>query len=67
MALKIVLDWDLCESNFICNDACPEVFQIDEEKDELIVAMEEVPDELAACVEKAATMCPKGAITLSEN
>ena len=66
MAQKIVLDWDLCESNFICNDACPEVFQIDEEKDELIVAMEEVPDELAASVEKAATMCPKGAITLAD-
>lgn len=66
MSLKIVLDWDLCESNFICNDACPEVFKIDGEKDELILAMEEIPIELAPDVEKAATMCPKGAITLSE-
>ena len=66
MSLKIVLDWDLCESNFICNEACPEVFQIDEEKDELILAMEQIPTELVADVEKAVTMCPKGAITLSE-
>jgi len=66
MALKIVMDWDLCESNFVCNDACPDVFGIDEEKDELVIVMETVPDELCGDVEKAANMCPKGAIGLSE-
>jgi len=64
MSLKIVMDWDLCESNFECNDACPELFKVDEAKDELVVFEGSVPEALTADAESAAARCPKGAITL---
>ena len=64
MSLKIVVDWDLCESNFECNDACPDLFKVDDAKDELVVFEGVLSEALIAEVESAAARCPKGAITL---
>ena len=66
MSLKIVIDWGLCESNFECNDACPDLFKVDDVKDELVVSEAAVPEALIEQAEKAAARCPKGAITLRE-
>ena len=66
MALKIIVDWDLCESNFQCNEACPDLFQIDEANDELVVTFEEVPEHVVAEARAAEMRCPRGAIRLVE-
>jgi ferredoxin len=62
--MKVVADWDLCESNGFCERAAPEVFHVNE-NDELDIAGDgEVPAELAEKVREAVRACPKAALSL---
>ena len=61
--MKVVVDYDLCEANALCMDACPEVFRV-EEDDTLTVLLETPGDDLRAKVEEAARLCPRQAITV---
>ena len=38
--MKVVVDFDLCESNAVCMDVCPEVFKVDDD-DMLQILIEE--------------------------
>ncbi|MFP6565604.1 MAG: ferredoxin [Myxococcota bacterium] len=60
--MKVVVDYDLCESNALCMDCAPEVFRV-EEDDTLTVLIEAVPDELRTKVEEAVRLCPRQAIS----
>ena len=61
--MRIVVDFDLCESNALCMAAAPEVFEVRDD-DFLYVLQEEPPEELRAKVEAAVRACPKAAITI---
>jgi ferredoxin len=61
--MKVVVDYDLCESNALCMDAAPEVFEVRED-DNLYVLQEEPSEALRAKVEQAARVCPKQAIKI---
>jgi ferredoxin len=61
--MKVVVDWDLCEANALCMDACPEVFRV-EEDDTLTILLDDIPEDLRAKVENAARLCPRQAITV---
>jgi ferredoxin len=62
--MKVVADWDLCESNGFCERAAPEVFHVNE-NDELDIANDgEVRAELAEKVREAVRACPKAALSL---
>ena len=61
--MKVVVDYDLCESNALCMDAAPEVFEVRED-DNLYVLQEEPSESLRAKVEQAARVCPKQAIKI---
>ena len=61
--MKVVVDYDLCESNAICMGIAPEVFEVRDD-DNLYLLQEEPPEELRAKVEEAVRRCPKQAITL---
>jgi ferredoxin len=63
--MRVVVNFDLCESNALCMDACPEVFEVRDD-DFLYILDEHPPDELRAKVEQAARACPKQAITIEE-
>ena len=65
MAYKIVVDFDLCESNGICMDIAPEVFEVRDDGF-LYILQEVVSEELLAKVEKAVPRCPTQAISLVE-
>ena len=63
--MRIVVDWDLCESNGLCMAAAPEVFQLQD--DDTLLVLQETPDESQlAAVAEAIRACPKQAITLQE-
>jgi ferredoxin len=64
--MKIVVDYDVCESNAVCMSVAPEVFEVRED-DFLYVLDEHPPEELRAKVEEAVRRCPKQAITLEED
>lgn len=63
--MRVVVNFDLCESNALCMDAAPEVFEVRND-DFLYVLDEHPPEELRAKVEQAVRACPKQAITLED-
>ena len=61
--MKIVVDFDKCQSNALCMSAAPEVFEVRD--DGYLYVLQENPGaELKAKVEEAARLCPTQAITL---
>ena len=50
--MKIVVDWDLCESNALCVQICPEVFSMDDD-DNLIIASDAPDEDLRDQLEQA--------------
>ena len=64
-AMKIVIDYDLCEANAVCMDVCPECFRV-EEDDTLTVLIVNPPESLRSKVAEAVRLCPRQAISLKE-
>lgn len=64
--MKIIVDYDLCEANARCMQACPEVFEVDDD-DNLILKQETVDEALRAKVEEAVRICPRQAISLAKD
>jgi ferredoxin len=63
--MRIVVDFDLCESNALCMEAAPEVFEVRD--DDFLYVLDETPaEELREKVEAAVRVCPKQAIKLVE-
>jgi ferredoxin len=65
MGYKVVVDFDLCESNAICMGIAPEVFEVRDD-DFLYVLQEEPSEDLRPKVEEAVRRCPKQAISIDE-
>jgi ferredoxin len=61
--MRVVVDYDLCESNALCMAAAPEVFEVRDD-DFLYVLQDEPPEDLRSKVEEAARRCPKQAISI---
>jgi len=65
MSYRIVVDFDLCESNAICMQVAPEVFEVRD--DDFLYILDERPGEdLRAKVDEAVQRCPKQAISVAE-
>jgi len=62
---KVSVDWDLCESNGLCEGLAPDVFELDDE-DMLQVADPTVTDDNRQRVQRAVSACPKSAISIVE-
>ncbi len=60
---KIKVDFDLCESNAMCEALAPSHFEIDDD-DYLQVLEENVSDDDLAVVEQAVASCPKSALSI---
>ena len=65
MAWKVVVDFDLCESNALCMGIAPEVFEVRDD-DLLYVIDEHPPEALRDRVEQAVRTCPKNAISIED-
>ena len=64
--MKIKVDFDLCESNALCEALAPQNFQIDDD-DFLQVLDDRVTDENRDAVMQAVAACPKSAISVVED
>ena len=60
--MKIVVDYDLCESHGQCEYVAGEVFHLDDNGD--LQVAEDVPESLRDKVELAVSVCPTLAIRL---
>ncbi|MGH8986863.1 MAG: ferredoxin [Acidimicrobiia bacterium] len=64
--MKIVVDFDLCESNAVCMSIAPEVFEVRD--DDFLYILNEHPDEsMRPKMEDAVRRCPKQAISIEED
>lgn len=61
--MRVVVDFDLCESNAVCMAIAPEVFEVRED-DFLYLLAEEPSEDLRDKVEEAVRRCPKQAIRI---
>lgn len=61
--MKVVVNYDLCESNAVCMGIVPEVFEVRDD-DMLYVLQEEPGEEFRERVEEAVRRCPKQAISV---
>jgi ferredoxin len=66
MAWRVIVDFDLCESNGVCMRVAPEVFEVRDDNF-LYILQEEPPDELRQRVEDAIMQCPTQAISIAES
>lgn len=64
--MKIVVDFDRCESNGVCVRFAPEVFLVDDQ-DRLQVLLERPGEELREKLLLAIDRCPKMALSLVED
>ena len=60
-----MVDYDLCESNAICMQVAPDIFEVRDD-DFMYVLDETPPDEAKARVSEAVARCPKKAIRVVE-
>ena len=66
LSMRIVVDYDLCESNAICMGIAPEVFEVRD--DDFLYLLTETPgEELRDKIEEAVRRCPKQAISIAED
>lgn len=63
--MRVVVDFDLCESNALCMGLAPEVFEVRDD-DFLYLLDENPPEELRQKVEAAVWTCPKHAISIED-
>lgn len=61
--MRVIVDFDRCESNALCMAAAPEVFEVRDD-DFLYILDENPPEELRSKVELAVQRCPKQAISV---
>ncbi|HEX3593759.1 MAG TPA: ferredoxin [Polyangiaceae bacterium] len=59
--MKIIVDFDICQSHGLCTEAAPELFEIRDDGF-LYILNEEPPEALRSKVDLAIRECPTGAI-----
>jgi ferredoxin len=64
--MRVVVDFDLCESNALCMAILPEVFEVRDD-DFLYVLDEHPPEAWREKVMEAVRTCPKNAISVQED
>jgi len=62
---KIKVDFDLCESNAMCEALAPDHFEVDDD-DFLQILDDTVTEKNQSNVEQAVASCPKSAISIVE-
>jgi ferredoxin len=63
--MRVVVDYDLCESNAVCMNIAPEVFEVRD--DDFLYVLDETPSAaLRPKLAEAVKRCPKQAISLED-
>lgn len=61
--MRVIVDMARCEANALCMGVAPEVFELTDD-DELILLQEHPDESLRAAVEEAVRLCPRQAISI---
>ena len=64
--MKVVVDYDKCDSNAVCVGILPQVFEVRDDN-YLYILDESPPEDLRATLEEAVRSCPTGAISIEDD
>ena len=64
--MKVVVDYDKCDSNAVCVGILPQVFEVRDDN-YLYILDESPPEDLRARLEEAVRSCPTGAISIEDD
>ena len=63
--MRVIVDFDLCESNAICMQIAPDIFEVRD--DDFLYVLNETPSEdRRSNLEESVQRCPKQAISIEE-
>ena len=63
--MRVLVDFDLCESNAICMQIAPDIFE--DRDDDFLYVLDETPSEdRRSNLEESGQRCPKQAISIEE-
>ena len=63
--MRVVVNFDLCESNAICMQVAPDIFEVRD--DDFLYILDEGPSEdRRGALEEAVQRCPKQAISIED-
>jgi len=63
--VKVQVDFDLCESNALCEALAPATFELGDD-DALRILDDRVTDDNVETIERAVASCPRSAISIAE-
>ena len=66
MSWRVVADLGLCQGHQMCQGEAPDVFEFDEDTDQVLVLQEHPDDALRPQVESAVRYCPAMALAIEE-
>lgn len=61
--MEILVDRDLCEANAVCCGLAPDVFELDDDE-QLVILTQQPPPERLERVSLAVARCPKNALRI---
>ena len=64
--MRVVVDYDKCDSNAVCVGILPQIFEVRDDN-YLYILDESPPEELRARLEEAVRSCPTGAISIEDD
>ena len=64
--MRIRVDFDLCQGHGVCRNEAPEVFDVDREREQVVVKQEHPPESLREKVRAAVRYCPTLALSIEE-
>ena len=64
--MRIQVDFDLCQGHGVCRSEAPEVFDVDREREQVMVKQERPPESLREKVRAAVRYCPTRALSIEE-
>jgi ferredoxin len=62
--MKVIVDYDSCDAYGECVKACPEVFELTDDDDQVRLLQEEPDESLREKVNRAVAACPKAALRI---
>jgi ferredoxin len=65
MPIRIVVDYDLCEANAVCQKTAPDMFQVDD-SDKLHLLVTHPAEDQMEKAKAAVRRCPRRALSLVE-
>ncbi len=61
--MEVKIDEELCTGCGLCEETCPDIFKMDEDKDVAAVIKNDYDEYDEECIQEAVESCPSEAIT----